>query len=581
MGKIIRLTESDIRRAILESVNEYGAVWGYDNGKTTLSVDSDPNVDNNTNHRLNIDTRVFGAKNDILDAKGKGKRKSLRDYRNSSQAALETFQNVLKWVKKGRRGKPKFSDGLDPHSKTSLEKQIATLSDAELIAHLEKTIDRITIDNEIYSNKLDRVSNSDENGPIMRYNTFTVPGTDVMCVTLFTMSDFNFSDAIKHGKLRGNTKTDDITGDTTNSWTREKIPLTYDGTTEPNIAQNFSLDDVQDGHEKRQYPNGGYTSINQFIDKSVAYGAAVLKELGYNPDFIVSAPSSSKFNDYFCTNLSRKLGTEYVNGFFKRNIVNVKLADGSDPESLKEKGFSDSEISTFISSVKNIAFNEINYLVCKPIQDFVKNNEEHFLTVPSQPGAVPKRGRMPNKLSIGNIIRVLCGMTYAMALKEVGKDKFIEYIAKYLSYKNGTNQNKALPIDKMYDNIMRFSGIGKSRKIHLQFLEAQRQFVENLRMYADNLAEGFTPRYIESQFKITKLEKRFRPYLKNVYVIADKAMTGESLKSRYNNAKFLIYDEDVNSGTTLRLVVDALHEKLPDGNNQILCLANAYSNSGR
>lgn len=109
-------------------------------------------------------------------------------------------------------------------------------------------------------------------------------------------------------------------------------------------------------------------------------------------------------------------------------------------------------------------------------------------------------------------------------------------------------------------------------------------FANNLQqilVYADKLSEGFTPKYVENQFKITKLDKRFRGYLQNVYVIADKNMTGEMLQTRYQNAKFLIYDEDVNSGATLRLVVDALNEKLPDGKHQIICLANAYSNSGR
>ena len=100
-------------------------------------------------------------------------------------------------------------------------------------------------------------------------------------------------------------------------------------------------------------------------------------------------------------------------------------------------------------------------------------------------------------------------------------------------------------------------------------------------MYADKLTQGYRPTYRETQFKITRMDKRYRQYLQNMYVIADKNMTGDALQKRYQNAKFLIYDEDVNSGTTLRLVIDALNEKLPDGEHQIMCMANAYSNSGR
>ena len=68
----------------------------------------------------------------------------------------------------------------------------------------------------------------------------------------------------------------------------------------------------------------------------------------------------------------------------------------------------------------------------------------------------------------------------------------------------------------------------------------------------------------------------------NVYIVADTNLNnnGELFK-RYKNGKFLIFDEDINSGATLKCAIDALQEKLPNANNQnILCLVNAYSASG-
>jgi hypoxanthine phosphoribosyltransferase len=50
---------------------------------------------------------------------------------------------------------------------------------------------------------------------------------------------------------------------------------------------------------------------------------------------------------------------------------------------------------------------------------------------------------------------------------------------------------------------------------------------------------------------------------------------------QYRNAKFLIFDEDINSGATLKIVIDALEEKLPENTeNNMMCLVNAYSASG-
>ena len=96
------------------------------------------------------------------------------------------------------------------------------------------------------------------------------------------------------------------------------IDVHYDNNITPNIAQNFSLNNVRDGHFKQQYQYQGgkyntseltatdltrelsktktYSSVNQFIDKSVMYAAHALKKENFIPSFIVAAPSSSKFN---------------------------------------------------------------------------------------------------------------------------------------------------------------------------------------------------------------------------------------------------------------------------------------------
>lgn len=85
------------------------------------------------------------------------------------------------------------------------------------------------------------------------------------------------------------------------------------------------------------------------------------------------------------------------------------------------------------------------------------------------------------------------------------------------------------------------------------------------------------------QFKITDFDQRFRPYLHKVYVIADGLLNKDNeLESRFRNAKYLIYDEDINSGATLKLTIDAINENVPEhSDNDILCLVNAYSPGGK
>ena len=84
-------------------------------------------------------------------------------------------------------------------------------------------------------------------------------------------------------------------------------------------------------------------------------------------------------------------------------------------------------------------------------------------------------------------------------------------------------------------------------------------------------------------FKITKLSKDIRGYLTDMYVVADKNFNeNHELFTRYANGKFLIIDEDLNSGATLANVIHALQNVMPTQNqNNIMCLTNAYSPSGR
>ena len=53
------------------------------------------------------------------------------------------------------------------------------------------------------------------------------------------------------------------------------------------------------------------------------------------------------------------------------------------------------------------------------------------------------------------------------------------------------------------------------------------------------------------------------------------------LQNRYKNAKFLVFDEDINSGATLKLICDLLMDKVDNSENNIKCLVNAVSLGGR
>lgn len=585
---VIKVTESQYRwlSKAGDIINE-GVDWSK-NDDGTINFSINQKMDNNSNKGVNsVDTRVFGTKDDILNGKllnkngaEKSNSKSLSQNNASKRAALEFYQSIIDYVKNGRVGNLPFIEGLDKATYTSIKKWFDKgYSDRRIIDACNKAINRISSETSQLFSTYDRVSNEKDSDKVARYITGTVPSTNVKYISLFSMTDFNFSDAIKKGTLRQNGNTDKLLG--INDTQRERddngnfkeINVTYDNGIIPDIAQNFSLRGVSTDHFKQQYGlNGGdkYSSVSQFLDKSVMYASYALKKEGFIPDVLVSAPSSSNFNVYYCTNLSNKLGIPYIKDFFLRNVINVKFDDGKDISVMKNKGFSDKEIFEFASQVKNIAYKEIAYFISEPVRKFVNNNLQYFNNIPLQKNS---RQKMP----VEYVINCITNHAYNSSLNYI---KSNDTLSKHL-LQNFFNESSQLQTTR-YDYKYLLQQV-QQRISQRMINDLLQQVLELTQHYSVMLKErGYKLRFDRKRFKITQIKKQYRPFLNNVYIVADKYVDKNGqLFNRYKNAKFVIFDEDINSGATLKLAIDALKQKLPENtDNNILCLVNAYSGSG-
>lgn len=578
----IFLTEEQLKKI------KEGITWGKNpNGSVDLSVNQDM-TDRANKGKNTVDTRVFGNKMNVMhgDDTGHFASKSLYDFAASKSANIQYYNNVIKYIQGGRQGNPSdiiVPNGTDPKTVTTVYKWFAEgKSDNWILDACKKTIERTKTEVDPYLSTMSRISNEKGNR-IARYTTGTVTGTDIKYIALFTMTDFNFSDAIKHGTVRQNGNTDNILG--INKDDREKgekdtsystIDVTYDNGVTPDIAQNFSLKNVQDGHYKQQFGlngEGGYTTISQFLDKSINYASYALNKEKFIPDFIVCPPSSSQFNNYYCTNLSRKLNVPFVQEFFKRNLINVKFGGDKDVQSMLSKGFSQKDIMDFENHIKNVAYKEIAYYVSEPIRNFIYSNKELFSNI-----SLSSHSR--EKTPINEVFD--CVMIYAYRVIK----SYIEngdVVEKHLIANFQARQNKLY--QKSYDSTHIMKEV--SSRINLKigkkvFTNLLIETLNIVRQYSDILKEqGYKLRFDTKRFKVTQFSKQFRPFLHDVYVIADKELTNGELLGRYQNAKFLIFDEDINSGATMKLCIDALEEKLPMANHKnIMCLVNAYSANG-
>lgn len=570
-----------------KDIIDEGVDWSKnDNGSINLHINN--KKDDNSNKGTNsVDTRVFGTKDEILNGKIKNQdgsenklSKSLAQNYTAKQTAIAFYNYIINYIENGRQGEIQYLNGLDLKTWNVVNNWFKRGdSDNKILDACKKSLNRINTEVSQIFQTYKRVSQETEEDKVARYITGIVPSTNVKYIALFSMTDFNFSDAIKHGTVRQNGNTDKILGISEkdrpldDNGNLKQIPVTYDGKITPNIAQNFSQYNVPKDHFKQSYGyngKGGYNSITTFLDKSVMYADYALKKESFKPDVIVSAPSSSKFKQYYCTNLSNKLGVPYVSDFFQRNMVNVRFDDGKDVSILKEKGFSEKEIFEFASQVKNIAYKEIAYFIGEPISNFVYKNQQIFSQIPLQ-----KNSR--TKTPIDFVIQCLTTHAYQTVVSYIKSNDYIGKQLIQLFFKDNFKQR----IEK-YDDDYLFKQI-QSRIGKRYFNLILQQVLTLVEHYSNLLKErGYKLRFGSKRFKITQIKKQFRPFLNNVYIVADNYTNknGE-LFTRFKNSKFLIFDEDINSGATLKLAIDALQQKIPENtDNNILCLVNAYSGSG-
>lgn len=597
MGRKIYLTEEQLFQYIRYKISEGIEYSKNPNGGINFRVNS--NQDDVSNK--DADTRVWGKANDILygDGTAHGRTKHLSDVYMDANTRVMQRQSAIEFVQNGFKGNIAYDD--DGSFKNKVLKKyaefqkISNTPEEDTITWLETGINRDSNIQGMYADKYARTTSAakhNQNAVVPRYNLAKVPGTNIQVIALYLTNDFNFSDALKHGKLRQNGLTDELLGITPDE--REKIQkfgvgkeqyktidVTYDNGIKPDIQNNFSLsnDTINGGdHFKKSYGLGdeNYTSVTQFIDKSILTANYALNQIGFKPQYIVSAPSSSKFNEYYCINLSRKLGIEYIKDFFKRNVINLTFDERTENE-LRQAGANEADVLKIKTAIINGVYGEILNAMKQPIVRFVNEHADIFSVIKTEHyGRVNADINYTTSIITNDICKSLVKECTTQNKTMVYKNIAKSYIKGELMKKQYTNPQAQHIREEVGKAIQLKIGQGV-------FVQLLQQVDAILQQYSDRFVAGFTIKPNNKKFKIVDIEQRFRTCIHDVYVIADKELNQATnqLLTKYQNANFLIFDDDMNSGATLKIVCNALQEKLDNPDEKIKCLVNGFSLTGR
>ena len=597
-------------------------------GDKTINVRVNQDMTDKGNVSSYIDTRFFGTKGDI--AYGDGTYKAgyggslLAQYKQLSNVIV-LYKQLIRCVKNSRLDSVEQlidNTDIEQNTKTKLKNLVfnANKTTNEKLDALNKHMISNQSRLNVIQGKYDRINakirggvgrpKNIPNDTIMpRYNIGLVPGTNVKVIGIFEINNFNFSDAVKNGYMRANTDTEKIVGDVgtvdklgKGKPGREKVNVTYDDNITPDIANNFSLSGIEtdpfnvernNGHYKQQFGYGdkNYTSVTQFMDKSIIAAAYALKKEGIKIDYILDAPSSSKFNHYYCTNLSNKLGVEYRTGFFQRNMLNVVL----DEDGMRKHGLDDSMITKTKGNVKNIALAEITSYMNDAVKRFVNENYALLSTISQERSS-------REKVSVDLLCDLIRELSF-YGLQQIKEENpkttnlYMYLVCHFSKYKKAITHGK-YNIEHITGELFKILKTRLSRKYQALLGEID----QITQTYEQQLLSNGMKLSSKKKFKITEIDPKARPYIKNAYIVADSEMAHnkdgilDKLRSSLQNKHFLIVDEDMDSGATLLLLINALKDKeLECGNivrqrgrpkknyiqdSQITCLVNGIKTRG-
>lgn len=552
------------------------------------------------------DTRFLGTPDDIMYGDGSTSSPNLYQQVQSAKRLKDFYEKVLEYYHNGQQGSfPQIPDDISFQTKAAMRRAMAKIDNApdnvkesmieNYISMWAKAYAKWQMYYNSYNSTFKNAQKAKENGKNVapRYSKGIVPQTDVEYFALFKIGSFNFSDAIKHGRVRQTSdEFDNLLGIskserlTVPSLSRGKNPFTkidvyYDDdnletANAYNSRHTFSLPNDDTDHQKiNAQSKNEYNSVQQFLDKSIIAANYVLTKENFKPDFIIAPPSSSKFNEHYCMRLSKKINAQYLPDFFEKNATEIVY----DRESALKSGLTTNDLIVFDMQINQAVRSEIGYICGKPISEFMDQNANLFKKIRL---AKSSRNFAPFSLVKQIYVNYINDLVYKYFESSDDLDAITNYVisaAKKVAIED-THQITGYDHDFLLAQIKKVTNRhgGMLRDANNTFARLINETVRTVNYYRKRLTDGYKINFNSSAFKIVKFDMRFRPFVTNLYVIARKNFNkNHDLLSRYKNAKFLIFDEDLNSGGTLKNVISTLVGSLPANYNSaanIKCLVN-------
>lgn len=441
----------------------------------------------------------------------------------------------------------------------------------------------------------------------LNYYKLKLPGTNIDVISLFNFNNFAGTEVIKANRISMASKE---MNKLYKHPQKGYLPTTFKGTENNRSPFDFEFnDDFRGSINDKTHIN--YGSAQHFIHDVMIHGVNVLNVINYVPDFLICVPSSSSFNSEFIDKFSKQIGTcKSYDAFMVKNWLGYSISD-EDIETIKrhisylkytsgEKAWDDT-VNVMEHTIKRGIANSFLYLISEQMQKYLninKYNEKQlnlilqfcFSQILEGPNGKQLsqflKGVKPNKTTIKSKANFY--------IKNTKKNN---QIFKYIYNK----LNDKTTINKVIENIIKESERSMLQHLPNKQNESKPIYIDLSKMEYKNSEVQMTSLFWGGAMqKNSKTQSKLsgetlRPLMVSVYLVNEQEYVltkqGKELinelkmlennqlneveKVEMANRKIMIFDDDMDTGASLKLCVNSLQKILKENkitNTSIKCL---------
>ena len=441
----------------------------------------------------------------------------------------------------------------------------------------------------------------------LNYYKLKLPGTNVDVISLYSFDSFAGTELIKANAISVANK--DMKG-RYGEGPNNRVSSTFSGTQtdSPMDAFNFEFDKTEDGGF-----NSDVNSISQgiesgsaqhFIEYSMKHGKQVLAANNFTPNFMICVPSTSSFNENYIKKFSSYIGgCKSYYAFMKKNWLSYQLTD-SDMNKIREyieyikyqygdsgwensekgiqdlieRGICNSFLYTISKQIKNVFNEELNQLSASDLNTLQSYSFFMLLKQHNNIGALVQ-GSIPTEETLQTKIK----NNYNITKKNPNllAHNLIQYIYSKITNSTLNNKNTSYnAYDKKFNTVVAncYKELeqyipGKGKKARALPITIKQNGFKDSDVQMTSLVPSGNTGGTNQQLN----GREIRPLMVSVYLVDRETYEltadgqrliddlknfnmplNESTKVEMARQKILVFDDDMDTGASLKLCVSTL-----------------------